>query len=161
MPFTQKELQDDYEEDQFMDKLSKYLEQKYGDDDDIDYFNDNQNNEDTKNDQSSNKLSALEILTMKEDELNKIMPINDNELIDDEDKLNAHSSFKYIPTFSNTRNNKKRSKKRKKIQYSTVPKLHKTSDTKNGMTNNKQDTLNCHNQINDNNHIIVIVTNQQ
>ena len=75
IPFTEKELEDDYDEEEFMDKLSTYLEQKYGDNDDIDYFDDNHNhNKDDK--ASSNQLSPFEILTMKEEELNEIMPIN-------------------------------------------------------------------------------------
>lgn len=141
IPFTEKELEEDYDEDEFMDKLQKYLDQKYADNDqDIDYLEEDINtNENNKKPPS--KLSAFEILTMKEDELNKIMPINDSELIDDTDKLNQHS-FKYIPTFSNDGNSNKRSKKRRKNnKYFKVPKLNADSNRNNnkkGNSKNKQ-----------------------
>ena len=163
IPFTEKELEEDYDEDQFMDKLSKYLEQKYGDDnEDIDYFEEDMNtNINNHNQESSNtKLSGFEILTMKEDELNKIMPINDTEFIDDSDKLNQ-SSFKYIPNLSNN-GNKQRNKKRKKSnKYFKVPtinddsnknknKRHKKGETKKRqqqgpkkLNNNSRFTLKC------------------
>jgi len=132
--------------------LSKYLEQKYGDnDDDIDDIDYIQEDINTNNKESASKLSAFEILTMKEDELNKIMPINDTELIDDEDKLKE--SFKYIPNFSHNGNNKKRSKKKKSNKYFKVPKINDGKKKKKGnqqrdsglkkLSNNSRFTLKC------------------
>eukprot|EP01084_Bolivina_argentea_P059706 109063_1 len=108
IPFTNDELEGEYDEETFMDKLSTYLEQKYD--------NDSDNNTDNIN--NNKQISTLDILTMDENQLNKIMPVTDNEV--------NNYKFKYLPTFENNVNQSKRkNKKRNKNKYYKVPQLNK------------------------------------
>ena len=132
IPFTEKELEeDDYDEEAFMDKLSKYLEQKYQDED--------KGNDDDDNDKD-NKLSGLDIFTMKEEELNEIMPIDESEI---------SNQFRYIPTFQNENEAKQESKskrnnnrnKRRKNKYYKVP-LPKTDNKNKRKSKSKRNNKN-------------------
>merc|ERR1712228_63360 len=112
MPFTEKELEEsDYDETEFMDKLSSYLEKKYDDDND-----DDNELEDDDIDLNKQQLSMLDIFTMKEEELNKIMPIDDCI-----DTLQSKKTEKV---------NKRKTKNRKKKQYRKPPRISKKKKQK-------------------------------
>eukprot|EP00483_Globobulimina_turgida_P007555 UN07570 len=119
IPFTNQELEKEYDEEAFMDKLSKHLQEKH-DDSDINV--------------EHKEISALDILTMDEEELNKIMPINDDKV--NNNQITNHG-FRYIPTFKKKRtdNYKKRRtqykyKRSKSVKYSEVPELYKSHNKK-------------------------------
>ena len=105
LPFTEKELESDFDETGFMDKLSTYLEKKYEDDEDL------ENKDDIEF--QDNQLSMLDILTMKEEELDKIMPVDDR---------NVNQIFDVQETKGMS---KRKSKKRKTKQYHKPPQRSK------------------------------------
>eukprot|EP01084_Bolivina_argentea_P094039 169069_1 len=112
IPFSTQELEEDeYDEELFMEKLSKHLEMKY--DDDV-------------KDATNTELSALDILTMDEKELDKLMPIHNDDI---EQPIDIDSGFRYLPTFGSNSNSdtkpKRKRKKRNANRYYKVPQPNK------------------------------------
>ena len=85
--------------------MSTYLEKKY-DDEDLE-------NKDDDTEFHDNQLSMLDILTMKEEELDKIMPVDDK-------NVNQIFADQEIPKLR-----KRKNKKRKKKQYHKPPQRSK------------------------------------
>ena len=127
IPFTAQELEGEYDEEVFMNKLDSYFQSKYGEESVIEDENEERPSSDTVD---IHAVSAVDIFTMNEDDLDRVFPLNDNESSPPESKSDEKPKGK-----QSTKRRRKRN--RKQNGYRKVPTASKSKSDEMTAANRK------------------------